>query len=178
MNHSSYRTADEISDAFPSMFTDSKIAQEFSVAKTKLRYLMVFGLSTYFEHQIKESVKQCNHFKVLFDDSCNSVLNKEQMDVMIRYFDERLQEMCTVYIGSQFLGRATALDLQFNLNAALANFDLTNLIQISMDGPNVNLKFFRDFVQERLLQTPSAVLFWTLVCAICMQSMEHSVLVF
>ena len=58
----------------------------------------------------------------------------------------------TRYFGSKFLGHAKAVDLVSHFKEGLGELDMKNLIQISMDGPAVNIKFHeimqRDILQE------------------------------
>ena len=79
VSKSSYRSCDKANCLFASMFPESCIAQDFSMAKTKLR--------------------DCNHFTVMFDESFNSVFNKNQMDVWIRYFDRDADKIITRFVA-------------------------------------------------------------------------------
>ena len=76
-----------------------------------------------------------NNFK-----SCQA----KQMDIHIHFREG--QKVVTRYFGSQFLGHATANDMVQHFEESVVNCDLPicNLEQISMDGPNVNWKFFAD----------------------------------
>lgn len=76
----------------------------------------------------------------LFDESLNHYLQTKQLDVHVRLWDG--PEVKTKYIGSEFLGHSTAKDVVEKLNNLLSQLGITNLIQISMDGPNVNWKVF------------------------------------
>ena len=78
------------------------------------------------------------------------------MDVWVRFYDEDNDKMCTRYFGSQFLDKATATDLKFHLNKAMEKLDLSKLLQISMDGPSVNLKLHWEFAAERSEEYPTA----------------------
>ena len=49
---------------------------------------------------------------------------------------------------SSFLGHATAVDLLNAFKHITSSLDLRKILQISMDGPNVNLKFLRDLKAE------------------------------
>ena len=53
----------------------------------------------------------------------------------------------TYYYTSEFLGHATAQDLTDDLKKTIDEFGASNLVQLSMDGPNVNLKC-KDLVQD------------------------------
>ena len=48
-----------------------------------------------------------------------------------------------------FLGHTTHLDLVKSFNEGLERLDLSKLVQMSMDGPNTNLKFLQELKKER-----------------------------
>ena len=58
------------------------------------------------------------------------------------------------YLGSEFLGHATAADLltQFKDGITIRQLDPKRLLQVSMDGPSVNWKFYTDLARERKKQ--------------------------
>ena len=47
------------------------------------------------------------------------------------------------------MGHATATDMLTHLKNGMALFNPSSLVQLSMDGPNVNLKFYHNLFQER-----------------------------
>ena len=53
------------------------------------------------------------------------------------------------YLGSAFLGYTTAADLKRNFDEATKDLDKGKMIQVSMDGPNVNWKLLSSIVDER-----------------------------
>lgn len=85
-NRFSFRSCAEISDLFKSMFTDSDIAQSFSMGSTKLSYIVSFGLAPHFLQQLKLDVKKCDFFTICFDEALNKVAQRCQMDLFVRFF--------------------------------------------------------------------------------------------
>ena len=83
-----------------------------------------------------------------FDESLNQ---KKQMDMIVRFWDQEMNKVTDRYFTSEFLGHATAADMfiHFKRGTALAVLDPSGLVQVSIDGPNVNWKFYRDLFQER-----------------------------
>lgn len=56
----------------------------------------------------------------------------------VLYFDESKQQVIRLYIGSTFMGHATAEQIYKHFKKVHGDLDVTHsLIQISMDGPNV-----------------------------------------
>lgn len=45
--------------------------------------------------------------------------------------------------------RGTASEISKHLKLAIKDIDMCKVVQISMDGPNTNLKFYRELVEER-----------------------------
>ena len=63
------------------------------------------------------------------------------MDVHVFYFHEEKQQIVRSYIGSHFLCYTNAEETFQSIQAVHGKLDLTlSLVQVSMDGPNVNWK--------------------------------------
>ena len=70
------------------------------------------------------------------------------MDIAVRYVYEGNSNIS--YLTSQFLGCATAEDLERKLKERIKDvINQQKLSQISMDGLNVNLKLFRNLTTAR-----------------------------
>ena len=69
-----------------------------------------------------------------FGESLNDTTQKCEMDILIRYWCEERKS---------FLGHATAKNLMEHFTEAYKNLNNGKLYEVSMDGPNVNLKFLR-----------------------------------
>ena len=142
-SHYSHHSCEEIGDTFRTMFPDSRIAAKFSYGSNKCSYLVTFGLAPYFKGLLLKRVKESGNIVVMFDESLNTVTKRKQMDVHIRsWFDGQVMSR---YLTSQFMGHATADDVVAHFRSALEGLHLNHILQISMDGPNVNWKFFEIF---------------------------------
>ena len=60
------------------MFPDSEIARRFSCGGEKTAYLTVFGLAEYFKRSLLDKGDYC----VLFDESLNNMVNKDEMKAL------------------------------------------------------------------------------------------------
>ena len=90
------------------MFPDSAIAQS---------YMINFGLGPYFENILLEAIKKSRWYSVSFDESYNDIINKTQMDIVVRYmFNNRVVSQ---YLTTKFLGHTTTEDLKESLLSAL-----------------------------------------------------------
>lgn len=114
------------------------------LGRTKISYMIIYGLATYFHQKLKQKINQCDCFVVCFDESLNKYSQKQQMDIAVRFWCADKNEVATHYYSSAFLGHTTSRDLIQAFKIELKDLNLKKLLQISMDGPNVNIKFFKD----------------------------------
>ena len=91
-----------LSELFQSMFGDNGAIKHFSLCKTKCSYLINIGLAPYFKDKLLLVIKAFYYQSVLFDETMNSVLQEEQMDVHIRFWDRENYLVKTRYFDSQF----------------------------------------------------------------------------
>ena len=94
-----------------------------------------------------KELKDAPCFVISFDESFNEELEKEQMDFIVRHFKDG--EVKSRYLSSGILGHATAKDLRRAFEECTEKLDLINLIQVSMDGPNINWKMLDLIVEDR-----------------------------
>ena len=139
--HCSYNFCSEIGQLFQKMFPDTSIAQKFTFGKTKASYNIAHGLALYLHDLIHNSVLQSDNIVACFDESLNEVVQKGQMDLCLRYWDVNKSRAATRYFDSSFLGHATANDLQSSFTSLLNDQILSKIVQVSMDGRNINLNF-------------------------------------
>ena len=65
------------------------------------------------------------------------------MDIIIRFWVNLSNKVQVRFCNSMFFGHSTSTDLLKHFTDGLSGLDLSKNLQISGDGPNVNLKFFR-----------------------------------
>ena len=70
------------------------------------------------------------------------------MDVLVRFWDSSVNKVSTRYVNSEFLGKSSAVDVLQKFEDASFELPKQRCIQISSDGPNVNLKFL-DILNEK-----------------------------
>lgn len=143
----SYSSNEDVNYFFREMFPDSAIAKSFSCGETKSMYIACYGISPYIQLLLENKVKN-QPYVMLFDESLNVQLQKKQLDIHLRFWDNNAVQ--SIYYTSAFLGHATALDL---INCFETHVErkirYANLVQVSMDGPNVNWAVF-DKLQTKL----------------------------
>ena len=86
------------------------------------------------------------------------LFKKGQMDLCVRYWDVNKSWTATRYFDSSFLGHATASDLQSSFTSSLKDQILSKIIQVSMDGPNFNLKVLDQLINQSEIQLEKSLL--------------------
>ena len=120
------------------MFSYSNVASKFQLSKTKCAYLVNFGIAPYINESLKIKILASPFFSVSFDESLNFVLEKQQMDIHIRFWSDETKKIETRYWDSQFQYRGNADQLVDSLTTSLAPLQVEKRHHLSMDGPNVN----------------------------------------
>ena len=93
------------------MFTDSEIAGQMSVGKTKFRYIIFYGLAPHFKSKLREAINSSVYYSVSLDESLNSVQQKCQIDLNVKFCNESRNIVETRYYDSKFLERPNAYNL-------------------------------------------------------------------
>ena len=96
-----------------------------------------------------DMVRSTACYSISFNECMNRISQNEQIDFIIRYWDGNTNKVAVRYLGSEFLGHATAVDRLPHFKQWISRLDPKRLLQVSMDGPNVNWKFYTDLTKER-----------------------------
>jgi len=138
-NHS-FHSNENVSFVFQKMFVDSEIAKGFTCGETKTMYKCIFGIAPYFKMLLERNILG-EPYVSLFDESLNQELQKKQLDIFVRHWEDN--KVLSRYYTSDFLGHACAVDLVGTFESKVEQtLGLTNIVQLSMDGPNVNWSAF------------------------------------
>ena len=68
------------------------------------------------------------------------------MDLYVRYWDIAFSQIKVRYFESSFLGHGTSSDILGHFSKIAKDLNTAHLYQLSVDGPNVHLKFTKNFV--------------------------------
>ena len=125
------------------MFPDSKIAETLTLGSTKVAYVITYGLAPYFTQSLVDLVIKCSEYVIYFDEALNHVVQKGLMDIVVRFWNESCNQVQSRYLTSTFLGHLCSDDLLKHFKEGLSEkgLSISRLMQLSMDGPNVNWKF-------------------------------------
>ena len=137
-SHFFLRSCLELNELFRTIFSDSEIAKSFQLSKTKCSYYINYGLAPYFKEELVKCIKVSPYFVLSFDESLNHVIQEEQMDLNVCYWDNTKGKICTRYLCSHFVKRPNAKALTEVLVLTLNDLIPQRLTQLSMDGPNTN----------------------------------------
>ena len=149
MSHYSMNSSSNTDELFKMMFPDGQIAQKFSCGKTKCSYLITHGLASYFHDRKLASLKDGDvKYVISFDESLNRTQQQEQMDVIICFWDNEKNKVCSRYFDSNLLGHTSAQDLPKSLHSLLMTLNPMGLIQLSMDGPSTNWKLLNELSED------------------------------
>ena len=149
MTHQSFNANKHKPELFNKMFPDSDIAKQYSMKATKCKYITQFGIAPYVKAKVMNIIKKSAYYVASFDETLNISCQSKQMDLLIRYWDDTAGLVETRYMGSQFMGHGKASDLCEHFVKGLATIGLTNLLQVSMDGPSVNWSFHSKLCERR-----------------------------
>ena len=86
--HWSYNSCTDIAKLLHSMLPDSKIAGQFSMGKTKCRYIILYGLAPRFKSKLREAINLSIYYSLSFDENLNFVQQKCQMNLNVRFWNE------------------------------------------------------------------------------------------
>ncbi|KAH8032413.1 hypothetical protein HPB51_024605 [Rhipicephalus microplus] len=147
--HGSFRSTAASASLFPLMFPGCEVAEKLHLGKDKVGYTICHGIASYFRKNLLSSLAGVPFLVVSFDESLNKVTQKQQMDVLVRYWDDTTDgTVKTQYLTSCFLGQTCAEDLASAFRKATEELKQAKILQVSMDGPNVNMKFLRSLKEE------------------------------
>ena len=149
MSKYSFNSSSNKSETFSAMFPCCDIVKEFACGKTKCSYIVNHGIAPYFRELLTTELSELEHFVTMFDESHNKVLKQGQMDLHVRFWDNTEKIVASRYYSSEFLGKATALDIYSKFETCLKPLPEEKMIQVSSDGPNVNLKFLEILAEKR-----------------------------
>ena len=141
-NHS-FASTNSDSERFKLMFPNSPVASRYSMAETKVKYIIQFGIADYCKEELVCDIT----FK--FDETTNRMV-KKQHDGYFQYWSPKEDKVVNVYAGSVFIGHCDSDDLVTHCNELLINLNVDSqyLLHLGMDGPNVNLAFQKKLLTE------------------------------
>ena len=146
MSGFSLRSCDGISDCFKEMFLIVRLLINFHLPECSC--LITYGIAPYFASLLLEDNKHSDNFSISFE-SLNSVTVNVQMDIVITFWDKLNSKVEVQYLASIFLGDTRADHLLKAFQEATSKLELDKILQVSIDGPSVNRKFYEKLRESR-----------------------------
>ena len=148
MSKYSFNSSSNKSDLFTTTFPDSGIAKNFSCGQAKCGLIVKFGIPPYFVELFNSQMEDVEYFVALFEESFNCVAKKTQTDLHIRFWYFNKDVVATRYYSSEFLGTSSANGICSHFERCLDPLEKEKLLQVSSDGPNVNLLLLKILAEK------------------------------
>ena len=95
---------------------------------------------------------ELEHYVRLFDESYTNIVKNGQMDMHIKCWDTSLNIVKMGYCNSHFKGEAAAKDVLKTFKECVNGMDEDKLLQVAMDGTDVNTSFLTSLKKEKIYQ--------------------------
>ena len=125
----------------------------------------------YIKEQSENYISSSLLYVVSSDESMDSVLQNEQRDAVVQFWNNSKKQPETRYLTSEFLHSPNAENLVNALTSTCKHLHQQNLLRLSMDCPSVNWNVL-DIVSEKRNENEFEQL---LVIGSCSQRLLHGV---
>ena len=118
----SFGASDGSPELFQRMFPDSHIAQDMTVSRTKVVYMIGYGLGPYFlQKTIDDILRSPNTYHTIHIDEKITAKVKKQMDVLVRYFADTDGKVKLKFLKALVFGHSLPRQLQMNCRGLFRN---------------------------------------------------------
>jgi hypothetical protein len=144
----SFASYDDLGEVLSLAFSDDVVARDISLASTKSSYSITYGVGTYYHAELIRDVQR--EFYCLVVDETTTQQSTKQLDMHVKYWSNQDSKIATRFIGSCFLGHATAEIMNDSIINTLSKdgLSLQKLIMLSCDGPAVNISLKKSLDNE------------------------------
>ena len=159
-----FLAADHFSKLCKSMFPESKIAQQFACSRTKTTAIIKKALPPTFSDEVVQTCRT-SPFTLLCDGD-NDQSHQKYFGIMVRYWDKKLKQPVTRFLGMPICNIATAelLFLAIEKESELHGIPWNNLIGYASDTASVMVGKYNSVLSRLLSKQPKK--FSLVVCAI------------
>ena len=95
-------------------------------------------IAPYCKAEVLGQINSSPQFSLSFDERLNTALQKCQMDLNIRFFNNTTNMVVTRYLDSKFLERPNADNLFTCIHESISGLSKSKFFQLSMNGPSLN----------------------------------------
>ena len=114
MSNLSLNSCKQIAYLFRSMFPDSSIAKGFTLRPSKCSYVICHGIAPFFKTLLLDELKEALFYVMSYDKSLNRITQTDQIDLIVRFWDNNKKRVQVHYFDSGFLGHTGAKQLLEN----------------------------------------------------------------
>ena len=117
-------------------------------------YFMIknsFVVEVTLKQKLKSIIYNSPWYSASFDENLNKNQQKCQMDVNLRYWNDKRNITETSYLDTTFLPRPNVENLKCELVGSMTVVNMAKFLQLSMDGPNTNWNVL-NLVNNHLVQ--------------------------
>lgn len=144
------KSCDDLGLTLQRMFPNEPTCKEFTLASSKLSYMVSDCVGPHFRDIFLTDVKNSTaHYTLCFDETTNDASQKE-LQTSIRYYSERQKRIQEFHLETFFIenGKGETIVKYLFLSLDNAKLPFERLLTLSRDGPNVNKKVFRLMNEE------------------------------
>ncbi|KAJ6643983.1 hypothetical protein Bhyg_08948 [Pseudolycoriella hygida] len=144
------KSCDDLNLTFQKMFPNEPSCKEFTLAHSKLSYMISECVGPHFRDIFLTDIKNSlAHYTLCFDETTNDASRKE-LQTSVRYYSERQKQIQEFHLETFFLENGKGETIVKYLFQSLDNEKLPTerLMTLSRDGPNTNKKVFRLMNEE------------------------------
>ena len=113
------------------MVPDSDIALNYQMGKDKLGYVLSFGLEPYYRSMLISGINTSPFFSFSFDESLNECFQSCQMDVILRFWNEKKNQAEVRYFDSKFIGHPNAKNILDSLSKSIEKLNPNKVTVLS-----------------------------------------------
>ena len=145
----SFSSCDNIKALFQRMFA-GEVCEKFSIAHTKMSYIVRHGLSEVLLTELVDDVNNSIETMTLLLDETTTAQVKKHCDFLVRFWSEKEDQVVTRYLTSTFFAHTSADELQKMVLSILEScaISIDKFANLSTDGPNINKGLHRRLDQR------------------------------
>ena len=115
------------------------------MGRTKTMHKITHGLAPYFKSILVDAIGWADVCTYSFEESLNEVTQSSEMDLYVRFWNADSNQAQSRYFVSSLVIQQSHMDFLAHFRDLTKDLNPSKLYQISMDGPNTNLKFFNQY---------------------------------
>ena len=126
------------------------VPNSFSLSQSKASYLIIYALGPYFKNLLLSELQSPNLYFTLQYNETGNVKSKKELQIRVQYWSDMENSIVNRHLVTYFIEKADAVTLLKYLLESLDshNLSIKKVLALSSDGPNVNKKVFRLFLEK------------------------------